>query len=100
MRPITLGLVLWRVICPAQAQQPAEDATEVAKALFPKDDELQHRRLSEIAADLGLQPGAQVADIGCGDGQTALIWSRLVGPSGHVWAEDISPRAVKSARQL
>jgi tRNA A58 N-methylase Trm61 len=80
--------------------QPAEDPDAVAKALFPKDGELPHWRLSDIAARLGLHPGSQVADVGCGEGQVALVWSRAVGPAGHVWAEDIDPHALKAARKL
>jgi len=84
---------------PARAQ-PAEDPKAVVKSLFPKDDEMPHWRLGEIAARLSLHPGSQVADIGCGEGQIALVWSRVVGPTGHIWAEDIDPRALKSARKL
>lgn len=99
MRLTILGIGLCLVFSAAHAQ-PAEDAGAVAKALFPKDDELQHRRLGEIAGDLGLRPGSQVADVGCGSGEIAVVWSRVAGPAGHVWAEDIRPSAVKAARQL
>lgn len=58
-------------------------------------------RLSEVARQMGLHSGAQVADVGCGGGEIALIWSRAVGPSGHVWCEDIDERyALKPARAL
>lgn len=80
--------------------QPATDPEAVARALFPKDEGLQHLRLGEIASRLGLHAGSQVADVGCGDGTIALIWSRVAGPSGHVWAEDIDPPALKAARRL
>jgi len=80
--------------------QPVEDPDAVVKALFPKDDELQHRRLREIADRLGLHAGSQIADVGCGHGEIALVWSRAVGATGHVWAEDISTGALKAARKL
>lgn len=80
--------------------QPAEDPDAVVKALFPRDDEIPHWRLRDIADRLGSHPGSQVADVGCGEGQIALVWSRVVGPTGHVWAEDIDPHALKAARKL
>jgi len=94
-----LSVGLWLAAVPAWAQ-PVEDPAAVVKALFPKDDELQGRRLREIADYLKLQAGSQVADVGCGGGEIALIWSRAVGPKGHVWAEDIRPQALKSTRTL
>jgi ubiquinone/menaquinone biosynthesis C-methylase UbiE len=48
-----------------------------------------------------LRPGSQIADVGCGSGEIALVWSRAVGPSGHVYAEDIDKRwALPRARKL
>jgi len=97
---LALSIVFVCLAGAAARAQPAEDPDAVVKALFPKDDELQHRRLHEIADRLGLHPGSQVADVGCGGGEIALVWSRAVGATGHVWAEDISPRALKAARKL
>jgi precorrin-6B methylase 2 len=99
MRLVILVLGLWPIFSVAQAQ-PAADADVVAKALFPKDDELPHWRLREIAERMNLRAGSQVADVGCGGGQIAVVWSRVVGPAGHVWAEDIDPRALRGARRL
>ena len=97
---LALPLVLLCLACNVVRAQPVEDPQVVVKALFPKDDELPHWRLGEIAARLGLHAGSQVADVGCGEGQIALVWSRAVGPTGHVWAEDIDPHALKAARRL
>ena len=72
----------------------------MVKVLFPKHDELPHLRLRELADRLGLHPGSQVADVGCGAGEIALVWSRAVGATGHVWAEDIDPHALRAARKL
>jgi SAM-dependent methyltransferase len=97
---LALPIFFLCLACTAAQAQPAEDPDAAVKALFPKDDELPHWRLSEVAGRLGLHPGSQVADVGCGEGAIALVWSRAVGPTGHVWAEDIDPRALQAARNL
>src|ERR1022692_4362233 len=96
-----------RTLQNAAAPQPARyspvpklRAAAVVKVLFPKHDELPHWRLRDIADRLGLHPGSQVADVGCGAGEIALVWSRAVGATGHVWAEDIDPHALRAARKL
>jgi ubiquinone/menaquinone biosynthesis C-methylase UbiE len=80
--------------------QPATDPEVIARALFPKDEGLQHMHLGQIASRLGVHAGSQVADVGCGDGTIALIWSRVFGPFGHVWAAGTDPPALKAARKL
>jgi len=94
---LSVGLCL---VLSAACAQPVEDPGTVAKSLFPKDEELLRRRLGEIAGAMALHAGSQVADVGCGGGETAVLWSRAAGPTGHVWAEDISQWAVKSTRKL
>lgn len=95
-----LALFFLGLGCTTARAQPVEDPEAVVRNLFPKDDEMPHWRLGDIAVRLGLHPGSQVADVGCGEGQIALVWSRAVGPTGHIWAEDIDPNAVKKARKL
>ncbi len=97
---LALSIVFLCLAGTAARAQPAEDPDAVAKALFPKDDELPHWRLRDIADRLGLHPGSQVADVGCGEGEIALVWGRAVGATGHVWAEDIDPHALRAARKL
>ena len=80
--------------------QLAQDPDDLARTLFPRNQEMSHWRLREIADRLGLHAGSRVADVGCGHGEIALVWSLAVGPNGHVWAEDIDPQAVKTTRRL
>jgi predicted methyltransferase len=42
-----------------------------------------------VVADLGLAPGAEVADLGSGGGYFTFRLARAVGPSGRVFATDV-----------
>ena len=44
----------------------------------------------EVITALGLQPGETIADIGAGSGYFALRFAHHVGPSGRVFAVDVS----------
>jgi cyclopropane fatty-acyl-phospholipid synthase-like methyltransferase len=52
--------------------------------------ELFDKRVKVVDA-LGLKPGMRVADVGAGSGFLALLMAQRVGPTGTVYAEDISP---------
>jgi SAM-dependent methyltransferase len=45
------------------------------------------------------QPGARVADVGCGTGPTTIEIARRVAPTGHAIGFDIAPSMVASARE-
>ena len=45
----------------------------------------------EIVAALAIDPGAVVADVGAGTGLFTFDLAEAVGPSGHVYAVDITP---------
>ncbi len=45
----------------------------------------------------GIAPGATIVDYGCGPGRYLAKASRLVGPSGRVYAADINPIALELA---
>jgi predicted methyltransferase len=61
---------------------------------------------NEIAATLGLKPGAVVGDIGAGTGLYTRIFAHQVGKEGTVFAVEISPKfierlgALSSSEQL
>lgn len=55
-----------------------------------------HRQ--EIVKIVGLKPGARVADIGAGTGLFTFLFAEAVGPTGLVYAVDISPALVAHLR--
>jgi predicted methyltransferase len=69
---------------PAAAKAAAEKAKKRAEAL--------HR----LAARLGLGKGGTVADIGAGSGQDTWVFAEIVGPTGKVYAEEVTEKLTKS----
>ena len=65
--------------------QPAQSPSEADRAAEMK------RRVIET---LNLQPGGTAADVGCGDGFYTIPLARSLGPSGKLYAEDISDEAL------
>lgn len=47
---------------------------------------------------LDVRDGQKVLDVGSGSGWTTALLSRLVGPSGHVYAVEIVPELVEFGR--
>ena len=52
---------------------------------------------SSILEGLGLKPGMEVLDVGCGLGDDAAELAALVGPSGHVTGVDLSQSLITEA---
>jgi ubiquinone/menaquinone biosynthesis C-methylase UbiE len=48
----------------------------------------------EVLAQIGLQPGQTLIDLGCGDGFFTIPAARLAGLTGSVYALDASPEAI------
>jgi ubiquinone/menaquinone biosynthesis C-methylase UbiE len=61
------------------------------------DDAADAQRLSEL---LHIHTGAIVADVGAGPGLLTIHVSRLVSPSGRVYATDINPQRLDELRQV
>ena len=79
--------------------QPASSLSfKVMSFLFRLRDFLWPRE--EVLGEVGIQPGDRVLDYGCGPGGYVTGASRLAGPSGKVYALDIHPLAIGSARKL
>ena len=51
-----------------------------------------------LCARLGIGEGACIADIGCGNGEDAVHFARIVGARGAVFAEEIDSKRVESVR--
>ena len=62
-----------------------------------RDKFLQH---SEILREAGLKPGFHVIDYGCGPGGYIAAASDIVGETGKIYAIDINPLAIESARNI
>lgn len=89
-------------LLPTRAQEPSDPDAATAE-LSPAEAAVAHpdrpagdrsrdadRRPAEVLAFFGVEPGQRVADLMCGDGYYTEILSRLVGPDGHVWAQNNS----------
>lgn len=55
---------------------------------------------SEVIEKIEIQPGATIADFGCGSGFFALELAKKTGNQGKVFAIDILPTALESVRSL
>ena len=76
--PALLGLALLASGCTL--------AKRLAYEHFGRDEWQQPDR---VVADLGLAPGAKVADLGSGGGYFTFRLARAVGPGGRVYATDV-----------
>lgn len=65
------------------------------------ESEERHRRQppARLLAAIGVQPGARMADIGCGPGFYVLPAARLVGPDGRVFALDLQEAMLARVRE-
>ena len=68
------------LVCPGHAQQTALTEGQIKAA------ELE---MPELAKLFELKPGMTVADVGAGFGAWTVRFSKIVGPSGRVYATDI-----------
>jgi len=58
-----------------------------------------HLDIERAMDAIGLGPGMVVGEAGAGDGYFTIPMARRVGPSGSVFANDISARALRSLEQ-
>jgi predicted methyltransferase len=56
------------------------------------------QRVDEIFAGLRLKPGSRVADVGAGGGFFTVRLAGAVGPTGRVFAVDVSPSVIRDLR--
>jgi SAM-dependent methyltransferase len=94
----------WSATAISQSTAPAAKPTDTRKTSTPytgdlsifetpgREDRLQINRVMDI---LGLTPGKNVADIGAGSGWFTVRAARRTGDTGHVYAVDINPEAIR-----
>jgi predicted methyltransferase len=73
---------------PARGKAPDAIATAIADANRPDTDKQRdvNRKPAETLAFAGVKPGDQVAELLPGGGYFTRLFSKIVGPSGHVYA--------------
>jgi ubiquinone/menaquinone biosynthesis C-methylase UbiE len=109
MRIIAALLLTLGLAASASAQEALKQETNVAPAInqtFKSTDldvegwatrftgesrEVFHARHDVVKA-LNLKPGEAIADIGAGTGLYTRLFAQAVGPTGHVYANDIAPK--------
>jgi ubiquinone/menaquinone biosynthesis C-methylase UbiE len=52
-----------------------------------------------ILKEVGIEPGSQVLDYGCGPGSYSIAAAKMVGNSGTVYALDIHPLAIEHVKK-
>lgn len=55
---------------------------------------------ARVLESIPLEPGSTIVDYGCGSGGHSIAAARSVGPSGKVYALDISPHAIARVKSL
>lgn len=69
------------------------------EAIFERQGREVFDRRLEILQALQIRPGMRIADVGAGTGLFTLLFAKAVGPSGMVFAVDVSESFVASIRQ-
>ena len=88
------------VLAPAMgAQVPRTAAPQGAAGATTPERRDDWQRAPEIFAAAGLKAGSRVADLGAGEGWLSTRLAKHVGPTGRVFAADISESALKTLGQ-
>ena len=77
---------------------PALDVDRMVARFEAESREIFARRTA-IARAVGLAPGMAVADVGAGTGVFTDFFAKDVGPQGHVYAVELSPKFVTLLRE-
>jgi predicted methyltransferase len=67
--------------------------------IFEDPSRAKNLQIDRVMDLLHITPGKTVADIGAGGGWFTVRAAKRVGPTGHVIAEDINPKAVDAIRE-
>lgn len=57
------------------------------------------QRVEDVFREMGIGPGAQVADLGAGGGYFTTRLARAVGAEGRVYAVDVNPISLRELRE-
>ena len=83
---LLLALAFAVVTLPVAAQEPQ----------VKRDD---WQRVDEVFREMGIGPGAHVADLGAGGGYFTTRLARAVGAAGRVYAVDVNPVSLRELRE-
>jgi len=83
----------------ADTPQPIKDAI-AAPDRTPEDRALDAgRKPGEVFGFFGIAPGQKIGELFAGGGYSTEMMARIVGPDGHVWAQNTKEISEKFARQ-
>ena len=74
------------------------DIKPLVETLETESREIYHER-EALARLVGAKPGMAVADIGAGSGFMTVLFAKMVGASGRVYAVDINPKMLELTAQ-
>ena len=85
-----------RTASPARSASNASASTASPPTAERRED---WQRVPDIFSALDAGPGSRLADLGAGEGWLSTRLARLVGPSGRIFAADISESALNALRE-
>ena len=94
---LTLTLAL-RAQTPTPPEHPTSQPYTGDLSVFEEPNRDNLLQINRVFDTLHLRAGSTVADIGAGGGWFSVRAARRVGPTGHVFAEDINPHAIDTIR--
>jgi ubiquinone/menaquinone biosynthesis C-methylase UbiE len=105
-RVTLLPLLLVALARPAAAQQPEEPGVYKGRRIanvmsyagapwLERSDREDEEAPAKLIAKLAVQPGQNIADIGCGSGYYSRRLAPLVAPTGKIYGVDIQPEMLR-----
>ena len=87
----TLQLALLSILVAASSPAPIHGQTDEMRETW--------QRVKDLFAAAGVHAGANIADVGCGEGFLVVRLSPAVGTTGKVYAVDVDPQVTERLRQ-
>ncbi|HVR60671.1 MAG TPA: methyltransferase [Polyangia bacterium] len=84
-----------RRVGPNDAYRDPRVSAEQWNRLFEGDEREAYRRRTHIVRLLDLRPGMDVVDVGAGTGVFTVLLGDAVGPTGRVYAEEVTDKFVR-----